>query len=80
MGHQKNDEWMWNGFQKDVICTGGQGTSARSTPTRYGEEGWHEGTSKTTIRAENEVEAQRVANNYKVSQDFNTSSPYNCLF
>lgn len=58
--------------QKDVICTGGQGTSARSTPTRYGEEGWHEGTTKTTIRAENEVEAQREANNYKVGQDFNS--------
>ncbi|XP_028306301.1 cation/H+ exchanger protein 1 isoform X2 [Gouania willdenowi] len=33
--------------------------------TRYGEEGWHEGTSKTTIRADNEVEAHREANNYK---------------
>ncbi|XP_051248774.1 cation/H+ exchanger protein 1 isoform X2 [Dicentrarchus labrax] len=38
---------------------------ARSTPSRYGEEGWHEGTSKATIRAENEVEAHREANNYK---------------
>ncbi|CAJ1054865.1 cation/H+ exchanger protein 1 [Xyrichtys novacula] len=52
---------------------GGHGTSARSTPSRgvrstpsrYGEEGWHEATSKTTIRAENEVEAHREANNYK---------------
>lgn len=49
-----------------MISTGGQGTSVLSTPTRYGEEGWHEGTTKTTIRAENEVEAQREANNYKV--------------
>ncbi|KAF3859182.1 hypothetical protein F7725_021581 [Dissostichus mawsoni] len=47
-----------------VICTGGQGTT-RSTPSRYGEEAWHEGTTKTTIRAENEVEAHREANNYK---------------
>ncbi|KAM9334972.1 cation/H+ exchanger protein 1 [Symphorus nematophorus] len=38
---------------------------ARSPPSRYGEEGWHEGTTKTTIRAENEVEAHREANNYK---------------
>uniref|UniRef100_A0A8D3CIQ8 Cation/H+ exchanger protein 1 n=1 Tax=Scophthalmus maximus TaxID=52904 RepID=A0A8D3CIQ8_SCOMX len=28
-------------------------------------EGWHEATTKTTIRAENEVEAHREANNYK---------------
>uniref|UniRef100_A0A671YYD9 Cation/H+ exchanger protein 1 n=1 Tax=Sparus aurata TaxID=8175 RepID=A0A671YYD9_SPAAU len=40
-------------------------TWARSTPSRFGEEGWHEGTTKTTIRAENEVEANREANNYK---------------
>ncbi|KAA8580177.1 cation/H+ exchanger protein 1 isoform X1 [Etheostoma spectabile] len=39
--------------------------SLRSTPSRCGEEGWHESTTKTTIRAENEVEAQREANNYK---------------
>ncbi|KAG8005627.1 Low affinity vacuolar monovalent cation/H(+) antiporter [Nibea albiflora] len=48
-----------------VIRTGGHGTSARSTPSRCAEEGWHEGTTKTTIRAENEVEAHREANNYK---------------
>ncbi|XP_029318047.1 cation/H+ exchanger protein 1 isoform X2 [Cottoperca gobio] len=42
----------------------GHGTSP-STLSRYGEEGWHEGTTKTTIRAENEVEAHREANNYK---------------
>ncbi|XP_038595121.1 cation/H+ exchanger protein 1 isoform X1 [Micropterus salmoides] len=42
-----------------------QSQSARSTPSRYGEESWHDGTSKTTIRAENEVEAHREANNYK---------------
>ncbi|XP_070785233.1 cation/H+ exchanger protein 1 [Enoplosus armatus] len=56
-----------------TVHRGGHGTSARSTPSRgvrstpsrYGEEGWHEGTSKTTIRAENEVEAHREANNYK---------------
>ncbi|XP_058481350.1 cation/H+ exchanger protein 1 isoform X1 [Solea solea] len=44
----------------------GHGTSARSTPpSQYAEEGWHEATTKTTIRAENEVEAHREANNYK---------------
>ncbi|XP_030296165.1 cation/H+ exchanger protein 1 isoform X2 [Sparus aurata] len=56
-----------------TVHRGGHGTSARSTPTRgarstpsrFGEEGWHEGTTKTTIRAENEVEANREANNYK---------------
>ncbi|KAM7378247.1 hypothetical protein PAMA_013237 [Pampus argenteus] len=48
-----------------TVHRGGHGTSARSTPSRYGEEGWDEGTSKTTIRAENEVEAHREANNYK---------------
>ncbi|KAM6961607.1 cation/H+ exchanger protein 1 [Tautogolabrus adspersus] len=56
-----------------TVHRGGHGASARSTPSRgvrstpsrYGEEGWHEGTSKTTIRAENEVEAHREANNYK---------------
>ncbi|KAF6733882.1 Low affinity vacuolar monovalent cation/H(+) antiporter [Oryzias melastigma] len=41
------------------------GTSVRSTPSHFGEDGWHEGTTKTTIRVENEVEAQREANNYK---------------
>ncbi|XP_051910968.1 cation/H+ exchanger protein 1 [Hippocampus zosterae] len=45
--------------------TGARGNSARSTPSCYGEEGWHESTLKTTIRAENEVEAHREANNYK---------------
>uniref|UniRef100_UPI0037E8BF42 cation/H+ exchanger protein 1 n=1 Tax=Semicossyphus pulcher TaxID=241346 RepID=UPI0037E8BF42 len=56
-----------------TVHRGGHGASARSTPSRgirstpsrYGEEGWHEATSKTTIRAENEVEAHREANNYK---------------
>ncbi|KAM7367123.1 hypothetical protein PAMP_015047 [Pampus punctatissimus] len=48
-----------------TVHRGTHGTSARSTPSRYGEEGWDEGTSKTTIRAENEVEAHREANNYK---------------
>ncbi|XP_070710061.1 cation/H+ exchanger protein 1 [Pempheris klunzingeri] len=56
-----------------TVHRGGHGASARSTPSRgvrstpsrYGEEGWHEGTTKTTIRAENEVEAHREANNYK---------------
>uniref|UniRef100_A0A8D0AU58 Cation/H+ exchanger protein 1 n=1 Tax=Sander lucioperca TaxID=283035 RepID=A0A8D0AU58_SANLU len=55
---------MWKSFLTVVICTGGHGTS-RSTSSRCGEEGWHESTTKTTIRAENEVEAQREANNYK---------------
>uniref|UniRef100_A0A8D3CB71 Cation/H+ exchanger protein 1 n=1 Tax=Scophthalmus maximus TaxID=52904 RepID=A0A8D3CB71_SCOMX len=48
-----------------VIPTAGQGNSGRTTPSQYGEEGWHEATTKTTIRAENEVEAHREANNYK---------------
>ncbi|XP_059181905.1 cation/H+ exchanger protein 1 [Centropristis striata] len=48
-----------------TIHRGAQGTSARSTPSRCGEEGWHEATTKTTIRADNEVEAHREANNYK---------------
>ncbi|XP_056157617.1 cation/H+ exchanger protein 1 [Lampris incognitus] len=48
-----------------TVHRGQSGTSGRSTPSRYGEEGWHEGTTKTTIRAENEVEANREANNYK---------------
>ncbi|KAL7370440.1 hypothetical protein ABVT39_000718 [Epinephelus coioides] len=47
-----------------TVHRGGQGTT-RSTPSRCGDEGWHEGTTKTTIRAENEVEAHREANNYK---------------
>nr|XP_046234921.1 cation/H+ exchanger protein 1 isoform X3 [Scatophagus argus] len=56
-----------------TVPRGGHSTLARSTPmrggrftpSRYGEEGWHEGTTKTTIRADNEVEAHREANNYK---------------
>lgn len=59
---------MWKSFLTVVICAGGQGTT-RSTPSRCGDEGWHEGTTKTTIRAENEVEAHREANNYKVGHD-----------
>uniref|UniRef100_A0A3B4TIR9 Cation/H+ exchanger protein 1 n=1 Tax=Seriola dumerili TaxID=41447 RepID=A0A3B4TIR9_SERDU len=48
-----------------TVHRGGHSGSARSTPSRYGEEGWHEATTKTTIRVENEVEAHREANNYK---------------
>ncbi|KAJ8416411.1 hypothetical protein AAFF_G00356990 [Aldrovandia affinis] len=33
--------------------------------TPVGDELWEEGTSKTTLRAENEVEANKVSNNYK---------------
>ncbi|XP_028426329.1 cation/H+ exchanger protein 1 isoform X2 [Perca flavescens] len=47
-----------------TVPRGGHGTS-RSSLSRCGEESWHESTTKTTIRAENEVEAQREANNYK---------------
>ncbi|KAL3048113.1 hypothetical protein OYC64_006816 [Pagothenia borchgrevinki] len=47
-----------------TVHRGGQGIT-RSTPSQYGEEAWHEGTTKTTIRADNEVEAHREANNYK---------------
>lgn len=54
-------------FYIDAARTGARGNSGRSTPSCYGEEGWHESTLKTTIRAENEVEAHREANNYKVS-------------
>ncbi|XP_034434071.1 cation/H+ exchanger protein 1 isoform X5 [Hippoglossus hippoglossus] len=43
----------------------GNGTSARTTSSQYGEEGWHDATTKTTIRADNEVEAHREANNYR---------------
>ncbi|XP_056223790.1 cation/H+ exchanger protein 1 isoform X1 [Seriola aureovittata] len=48
-----------------AVHRGGHSGSARSTPSRYGEDGWHEATTKTTIRVENEVEAHREANNYK---------------
>ncbi|KAF7229185.1 cation/H+ exchanger protein 1 isoform X1 [Nothobranchius furzeri] len=48
------------------LCTAVCHSGAHCTsPTRGGEEGWHDGTSKATIRAENEVEAHREANNYK---------------
>ncbi|KAK9525701.1 hypothetical protein VZT92_016385 [Zoarces viviparus] len=47
-----------------TVHRGGLGAS-QSTSSRYGEEVWDEGTTKTTIRAENEVEAHREANNYK---------------
>ncbi|XP_053271178.1 cation/H+ exchanger protein 1 [Pleuronectes platessa] len=43
----------------------GHGTSARTGSSQYGEEGWHDATTKTTIRADNEVEAHREANNYR---------------
>lgn len=64
----------FSSYVNAFMCSGGHAASARSTPSRglrstpsrYGEEGWHEATSKTTIRAENEVEAHREANNYKV--------------
>ncbi|MEQ2310453.1 hypothetical protein AMECASPLE_008995 [Ameca splendens] len=44
-----------------AISRGAHGNS----PPRQGEEGWHDGTSRTTIRVDNEVEAHREANNYK---------------
>ncbi|XP_005733484.1 cation/H+ exchanger protein 1 [Pundamilia nyererei] len=47
------------------VHRGGHVTSARSSPPRNGEEGWHECTTRTTIRVDNEVEAHREANNYK---------------
>ncbi|XP_030004953.1 cation/H+ exchanger protein 1 isoform X2 [Sphaeramia orbicularis] len=47
------------------VNRGGHGVSPRSMASWYGDEGWHEATTKTTIRAENEVEAHREANNYK---------------
>lgn len=52
-----------------LFYAGGHGTSAWSMSSRYGEDGWHEGTTKTTVRVDNEVEAHREANNYKVSHD-----------
>ncbi|CAL8242526.1 unnamed protein product [Merluccius merluccius] len=57
-----------------AIHRGGQfGASARSVSTRCSEDGWREegtgtgtGTGvRTTLRAENELEANRLANNYK---------------
>ncbi|KAM9328399.1 cation/H+ exchanger protein 1 [Pholidichthys leucotaenia] len=47
-----------------TVYKGGQIPSGRSSP-HHGEEGWHECTTRTTIRADNEVEAHREANNYK---------------
>ncbi|XP_029020113.1 cation/H+ exchanger protein 1 [Betta splendens] len=44
---------------------GGHCTSVWSTSSRYGDDAWHEGTTKTTVRVDNEVEAHREANNYK---------------
>uniref|UniRef100_A0A096MHR4 Cation/H+ exchanger protein 1 n=1 Tax=Poecilia formosa TaxID=48698 RepID=A0A096MHR4_POEFO len=44
-----------------AVSRGAHGNS----PPRHGEEGWHDGTSRTTIRVDNEVEAHREANNYK---------------
>ncbi|XP_047431030.1 cation/H+ exchanger protein 1 [Mugil cephalus] len=46
-----------------AVHKGGHGTSARSTMSPHEE--WHEGTTKTTIRVDNEVEAHREANNYR---------------
>ncbi|XP_026182869.1 cation/H+ exchanger protein 1 [Mastacembelus armatus] len=48
-----------------TIPRGGHGTSAWSISSRHGEEGWHEATTRTTVRADNDVEAHREANNYK---------------
>lgn len=48
-----------------TVHRGGHGGSSRSTVSWYGDEAWHDSTTKTTIRAENEVEAHREANNYK---------------
>uniref|UniRef100_A0A8C5FAU0 Cation/H+ exchanger protein 1 n=1 Tax=Gadus morhua TaxID=8049 RepID=A0A8C5FAU0_GADMO len=50
-----------------VTHTGGQfGTPACSTSTQCSDECWRDAdTAKATIRAENELEANRVANNYK---------------
>uniref|UniRef100_A0A8C8FRD8 Cation/H+ exchanger protein 1 n=1 Tax=Oncorhynchus tshawytscha TaxID=74940 RepID=A0A8C8FRD8_ONCTS len=40
--------------------------SGGTTPCHYGEEVWQDGSSlRTTIRAENEVEANKLANNYR---------------
>ncbi|KAL6116797.1 uncharacterized protein ACO6RY_14741 [Pungitius sinensis] len=47
-----------------TVQKGGFGTP-QSVSSRCEEEVWHEGTIKTTIRADNEVEAHREANNYK---------------
>ncbi|XP_062339500.1 cation/H+ exchanger protein 1 isoform X1 [Osmerus eperlanus] len=40
-------------------------SSGRSTPSQYGEDAWLDTTVRTTIRADNEVEAHKEANNYK---------------
>ncbi|KAJ0015550.1 hypothetical protein NQD34_009170 [Periophthalmus magnuspinnatus] len=47
------------------VHKGSHGGSPRSNASWYGDEAWHDSTGKTTIRAENEVEAHREANNYK---------------
>lgn len=48
--------------------------SGGSTPCHYGEEVWQDGSSlRTTIRAENEVEANKLANNYRVGGVLDTS-------
>ncbi|KAM4712314.1 cation/H+ exchanger protein 1 isoform 2-T2 [Anableps anableps] len=51
-------------FTPKCLLAVSRGTHGNSPP-RHGEEGWHDGTSRTTIRVDNEVEAHREANNYK---------------
>uniref|UniRef100_A0AAV2IUQ9 Sodium/calcium exchanger membrane region domain-containing protein n=1 Tax=Knipowitschia caucasica TaxID=637954 RepID=A0AAV2IUQ9_KNICA len=48
-----------------TVHKGGPAGSTRSTASWYGDEAWHDSTTRTTIRVENEVEAHREANNYK---------------
>ncbi|KAG7279651.1 hypothetical protein CRUP_019388 [Coryphaenoides rupestris] len=48
-----------------LSARGQLGVSGRSTATRCSEDIWPDGTARTTIRAENELEANRLANNYK---------------
>ncbi|KAK7895352.1 hypothetical protein WMY93_020677 [Mugilogobius chulae] len=49
-----------------TVHRGGHGGhSPRSAASWYGDEAWNDSVTKTTIRAENEVEAHREANNYK---------------
>ncbi|PWA18287.1 hypothetical protein CCH79_00017809, partial [Gambusia affinis] len=51
-------------FTPKCLLAVSRGTHGNSPP-RHGEEGWHDGTPRTTIRVDNEVEAHREANNYK---------------
>ena len=80
-GNVVNQKSYWRGSNttsvRGVAHTGGQfGTPACSTSTRCSDDCWRDGTTaKATIRAENELEANRVANNYKVKHRLRITPP-----